>query len=436
MPNLFSTVWIDLWDDLQNINVLWQIGTVAFCLMLAWGMSRLLRTRFIAHGGQKRVIRLGVESFARVLWPLLALLLIAIAKPILAHFHHVNLLKLAIPMIASFALIRLAFYILNRIFARSGPAGSFLRTFEKIFALLVWLGVAIYITGLWPELRDMLDDMVIPIGSNKVSLLAIAQATVFVAITLILALWAGTTLEDRLMKVDSLHSSLRVVMARMGRAILILIAVLISLSLVGIDLTVLSVFGGALGVGLGLGLQKIVSSYVSGFVILIERSLSIGDVVVVDKYSGRVTQIKARYTILRGGDGVESIVPNEMLLSSPVQNYSLTDRNVRLMTKVSVGYESDVESLIPILQQVVAGITRVSVDPAPSVFLLNFGADGLDLEIGFWIADPENGRANILSEVNRAIWRTLKEVGVSIPYPQREIRLINKAGNAGKPEAA
>jgi small-conductance mechanosensitive channel len=198
------------------------------------------------------------------------------------------------------------------------------------------------------------------------------------------------------------------------------------LSLVGIDLTVLSVFGGALGVGIGLGLQKLASSYVSGFVILLERSLSVGDIVTVDKYAGKVTQINTRYTVLRGGDGVESVVPNEMLVSGAVQNHSLSDKKVRIVTNVSVGYDTDVERVLQLLVEVTKKVPRVLQMPLPQAMLIKFGADGLDLEIGFWIEDPENGRSNVLSDVNRVILQMLQLHRVTIPYPQREIRLIGK----------
>jgi len=227
------------------------------------------------------------------------------------------------------------------------------------------------------------------------------------------------------MRMETMHSSLRAVMARMGRALFILFAVLISLSLVGIDLTVLSVFGGALGVGIGLGLQKIVSSYVSGFVILLERSLAIGDVVVVDKYSGQVTQINTRYTVVRGADGIETVVPNEMLVSGPVQNYSLTDRTLRLVTKIVVAYHTDIDFVLGLLQSTVANVARISTEPAPQALLARFDAAGFELEIGFWIADPENGRSNVLSDVNRAIWKVLQQHQIEVPYPQREARSPN-----------
>jgi small-conductance mechanosensitive channel len=361
-----------------------------------------------------------------VLSPLMVWLLFAIAKPILAQWNHVNLLRVAIPLAASFAGIRFAFYVLRRIFVKAGgEAGAVLQTVEKVLATLVWCGVALYILGIWPDMVDALEDIVVPAGRYKISVWTILQAAVSVFVTLLLALWAGAALEERVMRVETVHSSLRVVTARMGRAVLILVAVLVSLSLVGIDLTVLSVFGGALGVGIGLGLQKIVSSYVSGFVILLERSLAIGDMVSVDKYYGRVSQINTRYTILRGLDGVESVVPNEMLISGAVQNYSLTDRILRLSTTVSVAYDTDVEALLPLLEQTVAAIPRVLKDPPPAAMLVKFGADGFELEIGFWIADPENGRMGVVSDANRAIWRLLQSRGVQVPYPQRELRILS-----------
>ena len=195
-------------------------------------------------------------------------------------------------------------------FVRGGKVGTILLGFEKVFTLTVWLGVALHLTGLLPEMVQYLEETTIPVGRHQESLLVILQAGLSVVVTLIVALWAGAVLEQRLMQLDSVHSSVRVVLARVARAMLILLAVLVSLSLVGLDLTVLSVFGGALGVGIGLGLQKLVSSYVSGFVILLERSLSIGDLITVDRFSGRIEQIRTRYTILRSADGVESVIPN------------------------------------------------------------------------------------------------------------------------------
>jgi small-conductance mechanosensitive channel len=426
--NTYSSLLAELRADLSDPNLLWQIGTLAFCIVAGWALSRVLRNTFSARDVQTRMVRLGVESFTNVLTPLIVLLLIALAKPLLAQWHHVTLLRVAIPLAASFAVIRLAFYILRRIFVRSsGEAGKALLAFERIFAALVWVGVALYITGAWPALVQSLEDIVIPAGRYRISIWTVLQAAVSVSVTLLLALWAAAALEERVMRIDTVHSSFRVVAARMGRAVLILVAVLVSLSLVGIDLTVLSVFGGALGVGIGLGLQKIVGSYVSGFVILLERSLAIGDMVSVDKFYGKVTQINTRYTILQGLDGVESVVPNDMLVSGPVQNYVLTDRALRLSTAVTVDYDCDIEKLLPMLAEAAGGIDRVLKNPPPGALLVRFGADGFELEIGFWISDPENGRMGVVSDVNRAIWRLLQERGVKVPYAQREIRMLSES---------
>ena len=421
LSNLLS----DLIDDIRDPGILWQAGAIMACVAIGWGLARLIRNTYLrGRDGESGAMRIGVESFARVLGPLLIVALLAVAKALLARYQHVNVLRLALPLFASLAVIRLVFYLLRRVFARRGPVGAAVLTFEKIFALLVWLAVALYIPGLWPDIFQYLDGTTLPLGRHKVSLAAILQAAVSVVVLLMLALWAGAALEERLMGVQSLHTSLRVVMARMSRAVLILVAVLVSLSLVGIDLTVLSVFGGALGVGLGLGMQKIASNYVSGFVILLDRSLTIGDMITVDKYSGRVTQINTRYTVLQGLDGMESIVPNEMLVSGAVQNSSLSSSMLNISTKVSVAYDTDVDMVLKLLEEAALTVERVQKDKPPSGTLLNFGADGLDLQLSFWINDPQNGRGGVTSDVNRAIWRALKENNISVPFPQREMRIL------------
>ena len=177
--------------------------------------------------------------------------------------------------------------------------------------------------------------------------------------------------------------------------------------------------------GLGFGLQKIASNYVAGFIILFDRSITIDDLITVDKYNGKVSQINTRFTILKGLDGVESIIPNEMLVSSPVQNSSLTDPAVWMSTDICVGYKTDIEALIPQLIEVTSQVERVSKKSPPSASLMNLGANWLELRIGFWINDPENGKTGALSSVNRAIWKLLQEQKIEVPYPQTEIRLLN-----------
>ncbi|OEZ67854.1 mechanosensitive channel MscK precursor [Janthinobacterium sp. HH103] len=419
----------DFVDDFRQPAILWQALVILACLALSWLLVRQLRV-FLHKRAEAAATPATPEtlqrtdSFIRILTPVLAAMLLGIAQHFLAKFQSVNLLSIAIPLCTSMALVRFGFYVLRRIFARHGDISPTMLLLEKIFTVVVWAGMALYITGLWPELHTFLESIVVPLGRNKVSVAAILQAAISVAVLLVLAMWAGTSLDERLMKMQGLHTSLRVVLSRMGRAVLILVSVLVSLSLVGIDLTVLSVFGGAFGVALGFGLQKIAANFVSGFIILLDRSLTIGDMITVGQFTGKVTQINTRYTVLLGGDGVESIVPNEMLISGGVQNMSLSNRMVWLSTAVSVGYETDLDVIFPLLEAATAKVPRVSQSNPPSATLVRFGADGLDVQIGFWIADPENGTGGVKSNVNRAIWRTLQEHKVTVPFPQRELRIV------------
>ena len=204
-----------------------------------------------------------------------------------------------------------------------------------------------------------------------------------------------------------------------GAVVLWVSGLLLALSAVGVDLTALSVLGGAIGVGVGFGLQKLAANYVSGFVILAERSMRIGDNVKVDGFEGCITQINARYTVVRSVAGRESIVPNEMLITSRVENLSLADTNVLQTTQVSVAYDSDVDLVIRLLLEAVLNQPRVLREPEPAVALSNFGADGLEFQIGYWIADPENGAGGLKSLINVGILKALRAHQIEIPYPQR-----------------
>lgn len=420
LSNLLS----DLIDDINKPVIVWQVGIIAVCAALGWILARTVRGAYAPpEDGSGGVVHAGVANFGHVLTPFLIACFIAlsqlIAVPFLGKLH---LLKVALPVAGSLAVIRMAFYLLRRAFARHGPLGSALVTFEKIFALVVWVFVALYLTGLLDGVIRFLDTTEIPLGKNTVALSTIGKAGLSVAVMLMLALWAGAALEERLLGVAGLHTSLRVVMARMGRAVLIVVAVLVSLSMVGIDLTVLSVFGGALGVGLGLGMQKIASNYVSGFVILLERSLTIGDIISVDKYSGKVTQINTRYTILQGGDGVETVLPNEMLISGPVQNQSLSNPVVQVSTLLTVAYGSDLDAVIALLEAIPRQVERVLAEPSPGVALKRFSNDGYELELAFWIADPENGKGSVLSAVNKKVYALVKSGEIKLAWPARDTR--------------
>jgi small-conductance mechanosensitive channel len=240
-------------------------------------------------------------------------------------------------------------------------------------------------------------------------------------VVLVLALWLSATIERRLLRDAVRDLSMRKVAANATRAALLLMGLLLALSAVGVDLTALSVLGGALGVGLGFGLQKLAANYVSGFVILLERSLRIGDTVKVDGFEGRVTDIKTRYTLIRANDGRESVVPNELIITQRIENLSLADSRVLMTLAVTVAYDSDVAQVQRILCEAATACERVLQEPAPAAYLERFGADGLEFTLALWIADPENGQLGLRSDINLRILQALRQAGIEIPYPQRVV---------------
>ena len=283
-----------------------------------------------------------------------------------------------------------------------------------------WVGMVLWVTGLLPLLLQDLEDITWKVGSSTMSVRTLLEGTLTAGLVMIVALWISSGIDGWLLRSATGSSlSVRKALSNAIRALLLFLGLTIALSAVGIDLTALSVLGGAVGVGIGFGLQKLAANYVSGFVILAERSIRIGDNVRVDNFEGRITDITGRYTVIRSGAGRESIVPNEMLMTSRVENLSLADPKVWHSTVVSVGYDSDVDLVMRLLGEAALASPRVLRDPAPSVALSAFGADGLEFTVGFWINDPENGTLGLRSQINLAILRALRAHGVDIPYPQR-----------------
>jgi small-conductance mechanosensitive channel len=418
----FGGLLLDLWQDLQQPEVIWQVGVMLACFGLAWLFDRWLQSRMTLSVDEESRARLfGQRGLKRIGLPLAMLVLVLAARPLLAQWHHVNLLKLAIPLLTSLVLIRAVMFVVRQSFHSSAP---WLASFERTFALLAWSIVALHILGLLPDLIAALEEVSFTLGKEKLNLWLILQGAGAVLATLLVALWIGGLIEARLMSAQGIDGNLRLVFSRLLRALLILVAVLIGLPLVGIDLTTLSVFGGALGVGLGFGLQKIAANYVSGFIILLDRSIRIGNLIDVTGVRGVVTRITTRYTLLRGLTGVEMIVPNEMLVSSVITNETFTDPKVRIATQVQVAYGCDLERAMAILVEAARAQPRVLADPLPKAFVVVFADSGINLELGFWIADPEEGSMQIKSDIHLAIWKAFREAGIEIPFPQREVRLL------------
>lgn len=424
----FQNLLFDLWQDLQAPAVLWQVAIAIACVLGAWWLAGLLRWR--APEESRQAIKHGAAAYRRILLPLIAMLLLFAARAVASHWIQVNLLSVAITLAGAFAAIRFTVYLLRLAFA----SGAWVAGVERAVTSIVWLLVALHLTGLLPEIEAALAAVKFSAGKQSLSLLTVIQSAFWVAITLLLALWAGSGLEARLMRTEGLHSSLQAVLSRAGRALLLVLAVLIILPLVGVDLTVLSVFGGALGVGLGFGLQKIASNYVSGFIILLDRSIRIGDVITADTHHGEVRQITTRFTVVRSLSGVEAIIPNDTLISTTVLNHSYSDRKVRLAVRVQVGYGTDVEALLPELVAIARQNPRVLADPEPNAILVAFADSGIDLEIGFWIQDPEQGTGDVRSSVSLAILSEFRVRGIEIPFPQRQVTLRRASAGKGAAE--
>ena len=403
----------DLLAALLQPQALTELVVLAACLGLAWVMVRLLR------GGQsdKSSIWFGARIVDGVLFPFIALALAYGTRLLLAGTVQVAVFKVAIPILLSLAVIRTCVRGLGATFPDSG----WMRILERSISWIAWGAVVLWITGVLPVLLEGLDEIALTVGSTRVSLRNLIEGAISAGLVLVVVLWVSAAIEKRLLRGTGNDLSLRKIAANLVRTVLLFVGLLVALSAVGIDLTALSVLGGANGVGLGFGLQKIAANYVSGFVILAEQSLRIGDIVKVDNFEGRVTDIRTRYTVIRALNGREAIVPNEMLITQRVENSSLADTKVLLSTTVGVAYGTDLNTLLPRLAQQIATVERVLSDPGPSVQLSGFGADGLELTVFFWIGDPENGQGNVRSAVNRRILDQLNEMGVEIPYPQRVV---------------
>ena len=415
-------VWQEVQVYLNEADLGWQLLVIAGCLLLALLGERLLLRQQPVEG---RAWELGRRGLKRIAFPLMALLLVLLARVVAGEWISVGLFSLALPLLGSLAVIRVVFYVLRV----SLVGAAWLASFERVFALLVWAIVALHILGLLPEVIAVVESVSFNAGKQKLNLWHLMQGLVAVLATVLAALWLSSAIEARLEGAVGLDDNLRQVFARLTKALLILLAVLIVLPLVGIDLTTLSVFGGALGVGLGFGLQKIASNYVSGFIILLDHSIRIGNTISVGADRGVVTRITTRYTVVKNATGVEALVPNELLVGSVVQNESYSDRQVRIALPVQVSYDSDLERAMSIMAAAATAQPRVLADPAPAVLLKEFADSGINLELGFWVGDPEQGVGGLRSDINLALWRGFKQAGIAIPYPQREVRILKDEGN-------
>jgi small-conductance mechanosensitive channel len=402
-----------------------ELALTVACFAAGWFVDRAIMQR---RGSAPQVTRLFAGA-TRMAMPLVALVLLFVARIVWNRFSIARFLDLGIVLAAALAGIRMLLFTLRRL----APSVGWLKGWERTISFTVWALVAMHLLGILPEIIEELDAHKLPIGKGGTSLLTILKGAGAVVATIAVSLWLSSLVEQRLMK-TGMDLSHRTLLSKVVSAVLLVVGVLVALQAIGIDLTILSVFGGALGVGIGLGLQKLASNYIAGFVILIDRSIRLGDLITVSDRQGVVTNVTSRYCVVRSLDGVEAIVPNETLVTTTVLNHSFSAKDVRVAVAIQVAYGTDLERALAVLREVARGHPRVDTNQArePAAFVVRFADSGIDLELGFWIRDPENGQLNVKSDLNLAIWKKFQAAGITVPFPQREVRLV---GGAALPSA-
>ena len=420
-------------DILTTRNVITEIASVAVCLYIGWLVGAALRTRYQRRGITTPTALtwqyLASQGIVVVAPVVVALLLVILAHGVLfaAHFD-VTIMDAAVRLIGAYVAVRVGVFL----FAASLGNKSWMQHWENRLTLLIWLAIAAEFLGWLDPIINALDSIGIAAGKTRITVWSILKLLFTLTLFVLVAAWISRWVERRLKKLTTLAPSTRIGIAKFANAFLIALSILMGLNAAGVDLTALTVLTGAVGLGLGFGLQSIAANFVSGFVLLMDRSIKPGDVISLSGQAGTSTEnfgwvqaMRGRYVVVRDRDGVEMLVPNQQLIANAVINWSYTDPRIRLKLPIRVSYHDDPELALQILLTACEGQRRVLRDPKPVSRLMHFGDSGIELELRFWIADPQDGVNNVRSDVNRAIWRMFKEQGVTVPVAQHEVLLRN-----------
>jgi small-conductance mechanosensitive channel len=337
-----------------------------------------------------------------------------------------GILNVAVQLIGLLLLIRIAVYVLRV----SLGARARLKGWGTAISFMLWAFLSLHLLGWGETVIGLLDGVGMNAGKTRISVWSVTKLLVTVSLFVVVAMWVSRWLERHVLKLDGLAPNMRIGIAKFTQAFLVGLSVLVGLNAAGLDLTTLNVLTGAIGIGLGFGLQSIAANFVSGFVLLMDRSIKPGDVISFTGMPGTTTEgfgwveeLRGRYVVVRDRDGVSTLVPNQNLITNPVINWSYSDPRVRLKLPVRVSYKDDPELAMRLLLEATIGHRRVIRDPAPVARLMGFGDHGIELELRFWIPDPQEGVNNVRSDVNRAIWKLFRQHGITIPVAQREVRL-------------
>ena len=404
---------------------LWQLAVAVVAIALGWLTARAM-FRWIKPSPRWKF---GEGDFERVAYPALAWVYVIIGRAILARQQHVALLDILSTALVAWIVIRLAVYVLGHVL----PQGEFLRKLIRTVAWVAWIAVLLQVTGLLPDVIRTLDEIGFSGKNNqRFSVWLLVQGGVALALALTIAFWVARITEGRVMAEQGLDMSTRVVVSKLVRIAAVFAAILVALPMVGLDITALSIFGGALGVGLGFGLQKIAANYVSGFIVLLDRSLRIGDTVTVLDRRGEVKEIASRFTVVRGGDGVESIIPNEKLITEIVQHHTYSDPRLSLVLTVAVAYDTDVERARALLLEIARRDARTLADPPPTARVKSLGEHGVLLELTVWVADPAVGESELRSTLYMDLLKSFRQAEIEIAYPRRDVHLFPTGETQGE----
>ncbi|HEY2275722.1 MAG TPA: mechanosensitive ion channel domain-containing protein [Steroidobacteraceae bacterium] len=348
----------------------------------------------------------------------------------------------AAQLAAVLVLVRLGVYALGRLL---GP-GSWVRSRQVAITVAFSVIVALALLGWLDAIEAALNRVSLVPGRSQFSLWALLKGLVIVTAFVVVASLMARALERYLMRLEQLAVSTRVGVSKSTHFLLVGLGILLGINAAGVDVTTLNVLTGAIGLGLGFGLQSVASNFVSGFVLLIDKSIKPGDVISFISANtgdntgssnfGWVQELRGRYVVVRDRDGVDTLVPNQNLITSPFINWSYSDQRVRIRLPVTVSYDDDPEVALQLLLQAAEGHPRILRDPPPVSRLISFEDNGMRLEVRFWIADPVNGVNNVRSDVNRAIWRIFRAHGVHIPVPQRDLRVLDTRSGSARPGGA
>jgi small-conductance mechanosensitive channel len=408
-----------LLDELLEPWVLLQVGVVVAALLLGAGLGgaleKRLEPRVRAIHGRPRLLRLLALLLRRTRW-ITAAVLLAVAALVLrqATFQdHSIIVATVLALIAAWVAIAVVSRFLRN------------RALGRLVAWIAWIAVALWITGTMDPVADGLDALSIQLGKFRVSVWLVIKATILIGILVWGATMLGDFVERQIAQTADLTPSLRVLLGKLFKIALLVIAGAAALSILGIDLAALTFFSGALGLGLGFGLQKVVSNFVSGVIILLDKSIKPGDTIAIGETFGWVRSLRARFVSVITRDGREYLIPNEDFVTQRVENWSFSDTLVRVDVTFGVAYDSDPHGVRRIAVEAVKRIDRVQERPPPVCHLTAFGESSLDFILRFWIADPQNGVTNIRGTVLLACWDAFKAAGIGIPFPHRQI-LVDK----------